>query len=234
VTLTWLRNLLTGIVLLAGMAVVLYLLELGENPSVVGLNPANVYDDYNLLGVAVFVYAIGFIGLRQPEIFDSRWHAIVSPDTNAGVAAEASDAAKTGAAPTGDVAHKPRYARSGIDANRARSLKIRLIEIMDSEKLYRKQDLTLQDLADATGASTHNLTEVLNTQLGKKFYDFVNDYRVKEVAERLADPASAHLTLLSLGEDAGFNSKSSFNAVFKKHMRMTPSQYRDSFSSPSD
>ena len=44
--------------------------------------------------------------------------------------------------------------------------------------------------------------------------------------QRLADPQYAHLTLLAIGMDAGFNSKSSFNAVFKKHTKMTPSQFR--------
>ena len=57
-------------------------------------------------------------------------------------------------------------------------------------------------------------------------YDFVNSYRVEEVQRRLVDPSSAHLTVLAIGLEAGFNSKSSFNAVFKKHTKMTPSQYQ--------
>ena len=90
-----------------------------------------------------------------------------------------------------------------------------------------RSDLTLQDLADTLSISPHNLSEIINTQLGKNFYDFVNGYRVDAVQQRLTDPAYAHLTVLAIGLDAGFNSKSSFNAVFKKHVKMTPSQYRE-------
>ena len=82
-------------------------------------------------------------------------------------------------------------------------------------------------MAEALSVSPHNLSEMINTQLGKNFYDFVNGYRVEEVQRRLVDPGSAHLTVLALGLEAGFNSKSSFNAVFKKHTKMTPSQYRE-------
>jgi AraC-like DNA-binding protein len=101
-----------------------------------------------------------------------------------------------------------------------------LIQAMDERKLYRKGDLTLQDLADVLGISPHNLTEVINTQSDQNFYDFVNGYRVREVQERLHDPRSAHLTILAIGLEAGFQSKSSFNAVFKRHTGMTPSDYR--------
>ena len=128
---------------------------------------------------------------------------------------------------------KPQYAKSGMDPETARRYKQKLLELMDTEKLYQRGDLTLQHLSDALSISPHHLTEVINTQLGQNFYDFVNGYRVREVQERLADPKYAHLTLLAIGMDAGFNSKSSFNAVFKKHTKMTPSQYRAHVSSAS-
>ena len=102
----------------------------------------------------------------------------------------------------------------------------RLVALMETECLYRRGDLTLQDLADALGISAHNLTEVLSTQLGQSFYEVLNGYRVREVQARLLDPADAHLTVLAIGMEAGFNAKSSFNAAFKRHTGMTPSQYR--------
>jgi AraC-like DNA-binding protein len=102
-----------------------------------------------------------------------------------------------------------------------------LLGLMEREKPFTKNDLTLQELAEPLDLSPHNLSEVINTQLGKNFYDFVNSYRVAEVQRRLADPASDNLTLLAIGIEAGFNSKSSFNAVFKKHTAMTPSEYRE-------
>jgi AraC-like DNA-binding protein len=86
--------------------------------------------------------------------------------------------------------------------------------------------LTLAELALALSTTPHNLSEVINTRTGQNFYDFVNGYRVDEVKERLRDPNADHLTLLAIGLEAGFNSKSSFNAVFKKHTSMTPSEYK--------
>ncbi|WP_397546448.1 helix-turn-helix domain-containing protein [Rhodothermus marinus] len=97
---------------------------------------------------------------------------------------------------------------------------------METEKLYRQPDLTLQALAERLGISPHNLSEVLNTAFGQSFYDFVNGYRVREVQALLADPERAHLTILALAMEAGFSSKSTFNAAFKKHTGLTPSAYR--------
>ena len=91
---------------------------------------------------------------------------------------------------------------------------------------YRDSDLTLHDLAGRLGISAHNLSEVLNTQVGRSFHDFVNGYRVDEVKMKLEDPQTAYLKLIAIANDAGFNSKSAFNAVFKRHVGMTPSDYR--------
>ena len=75
--------------------------------------------------------------------------------------------------------------------------------------------------------SAHNLSQVINAKLGKNFYDFVNEYRVEEVKRRLRDPKYTNLKILAIGMDAGFNTKSTFNAFFKKHTGLTPSQYRE-------
>ena len=74
--------------------------------------------------------------------------------------------------------------------------------------------------------SPHRLSEVLNAQLGASFHDFVNGYRVREIQERLAGPDGARYTYLALALNAGFASKSTFNAVFKKQTGLTPSAYR--------
>ncbi|HMB90204.1 MAG TPA: helix-turn-helix transcriptional regulator [Rhodothermales bacterium] len=204
INLVWLRNLLVGIVILASFTAVLYVLSLQHpTPTVLGLDPSALYDDFTLLGLTVFVYAIGYMGLQQPEVIEPQ---AVQPEP-AKAKAQA-------------------YEKSGMEPEAAVRYCEALVELMNTEKPYHQGDLTLQDLADALGISAHNLTEVINTQLGQNFYDFVNSYRVREVQERLADPDYVHLTLLAIGLEAGFNSKSTFNAVFKKHTQMTPSQYR--------
>jgi AraC-like DNA-binding protein len=198
----WLRQLTIGVGVLTGLSVVLYVLQSGA--SGVGLAPDGILDRLTLLAVTVFVYGIGYHGLRQPAL------SAVAPARN-GMATELP---------------RPRYERSGLDDAQARDLLNSLLAHMDTEKPYHRGDLTLQDLADALGVAPHLLTEVLNTRLERSFYDFVNGYRVREVQARIADPASAHLSLLAIGLEAGFNSKSTFNAAFKKHAGQTPSEYR--------
>lgn len=225
ISLNWLRNLLVAILVLAGTAILFYLLTLNAQAPLIGHDPASPYDDYTLLGVAIFVYAIGFMGLRQPEIFDHRWAEDPASLYATGDGAP-TDTDPPKEPPEAPQPEKPLYAKSGMDADTAHRYKEALLTLMETEKLYRQSDLTLQDLSDALSISPHNLTEVINTQLQQNFYDFVNGYRVREVQERLTDPRSAHLTLLAIGLEAGFNSKSTFNAVFKKHTHLTPSQYR--------
>ncbi|NNF59357.1 MAG: helix-turn-helix transcriptional regulator [Rhodothermaceae bacterium] len=202
VTLRWLRNLTMGVVAMLAASAFLY--ALSERASVVGMDPSGIYDDLTLLGVTVLVYALGYFGLRQPEIFAPPAPAAVSGPTRT-----------------------TSYARSGMRPEDAERHRDALLERMETEHLYRRGDLTLQDLADTLGISSHNLTEVINTQLGQTFYEVVNGYRVREVQARLTDPAYAHWTVLAIGMEAGFNAKSSFNAAFKRHTGMTPSQYRE-------
>lgn len=227
INLLWLRNLLIGIVCLFVISTVLYVFTLNQTSFVIGMDPAVRYDDYTLLGLALFVYATGFMGLRQPELLFNPWQASGTrhADSEPAYILDEIPSDSPSAVETGPD-EKARYARSGMDPDTAARHKDALLVLMTKEKIYRNSQLTLQDLSDALGISTHNLTEVINTQFGQNFYDFVNGYRVREVQERLEDPQQDHYTLLAIGLDAGFNSKSSFNAVFKKHTGMTPSQYR--------
>ena len=97
---------------------------------------------------------------------------------------------------------------------------------MEEQKPFVRSTLTLQELSEELQISAHNLSEVINTRLGKNFFDFVNGFRVKEVQALLADPAYRNITILAIAQDAGFNSKSTFNTIFKKVTNKTPSEYR--------
>ncbi len=73
--------------------------------------------------------------------------------------------------------------------------------------------------------SVNHLSQVINEQLGMTFFDYVNSYRVEEVKARLSSPDVKNFTLLGIAYDSGFNSKSSFNSIFKKFTGLTPSQF---------
>ena len=98
--------------------------------------------------------------------------------------------------------------------------------VMDKDRPWQDSGLTLADLAARLSTTPHNLSEVLNSQLGQTFYDFVNGYRVREVQRRITAGDARALKMLSLAMDAGFASKSTFNQVFKKHTSQTPSDFR--------
>ncbi|NET35056.1 MAG: AraC family transcriptional regulator [Cyanothece sp. SIO1E1] len=110
--------------------------------------------------------------------------------------------------------------------------KDQLLEYMLTEKPYLNSELTAVDLAQTLGLTRHQLSQILNEQLGKNFYDFINAYRVDAFKAHLEDPAFANYNLLGLALESGFKSKSSFNSIFKKVTGMTPSQYKKGLSRP--
>ena len=96
---------------------------------------------------------------------------------------------------------------------------------MEEEKLYKTPGLTLADLAALLQTNKQYISETINQTFGKNFYDFVNEYRLQEFLFLSDNPDYHHLKLLGLAYEAGFNSKATFNAVFKKHYETTPSNY---------
>ena len=78
--------------------------------------------------------------------------------------------------------------------------------------------------------SSNQLSQLINEGFQKSFYDLINEMRVSEVQAKMEDPDYAHLSLLGIGLESGFNSKSSFNLLFKKFTGQTPSQYKKSIS----
>ncbi len=98
-------------------------------------------------------------------------------------------------------------------------------QVMDCDKPYLQDDLSLAELADQLGINPRLLSKVINTQARMNFYDFVNCYRIEEFKRRVAGPDAAN-NLLDLAYACGFGSKTTFNHVFKKQAGMTPSRYR--------
>lgn len=97
---------------------------------------------------------------------------------------------------------------------------------MLQEKLYRNPELTLSELAAHLGTNPSFLSKIINRIFEKNFNDFVNQYRVMEVKAQLSNPEFAHLTIMSLAYDAGFNSKATFNRAFKKFTGDSPKTYQ--------
>jgi putative ABC transport system permease protein len=97
---------------------------------------------------------------------------------------------------------------------------------MKANRYYQDMELSLGLLAGKLGLNSHELSRIVNTVLKKSFNDFVNEYRVADVIRRMQDPANDHLTLLGLAFESGFNSKTSFNRIFKQMTGKNPVDYK--------
>ncbi len=212
IKLGWLRNityLAIAVLAVFGIENVLLLL---------GINLSNYFNLSSAL-IAVYVYALGYLGLFKSEVFAAP--ALVDSIGRLSDLGYQSRMEKEEKLPVSQ-----KYEKSGLSEEMAKRYLHQLLDLIEKEKPYTDSELTLSQLADMLSISPHNLSEVINTQLQQNFFDFVNQFRLEKVKKDLADPAKGHLTLLAIAFEAGFNSKSSFNSIFKKQTNLTPSEYR--------
>jgi AraC-like DNA-binding protein len=209
--LNWLRN----ITVMGLAAILLFCLE--EVLLIGGTNLSSFI--LSSVGFALYVYGMGYLGLLKSEVFSDRKveRAMQTVEEIASTREETASA---------------KYERSGLSGEAAEVYLSALLTVMKEEKSYRNNALTLTELSEALSVSPHNLSEVINTKLGMNFYDFVNGYRLEEAKQGLADPTKQHLKILSIAFDAGFNSKATFNTLFKERTGKTPSEYRKSLHQP--
>jgi AraC-like DNA-binding protein len=104
----------------------------------------------------------------------------------------------------------------------------RLERAMTQERVYRDENLSLQMLAEKINENPNLVSYVLNNSLHQSFYDYINQHRVEEVKSRMADPKYAHLKLIEIAFECGFNSKATFNRAFRKVTGASPTAYRRS------
>ncbi len=103
---------------------------------------------------------------------------------------------------------------------------------METEKPYLTPALTLEKLAGQLRIQPRLLSNIINRHFDCNFFEFINSYRVEEAKRMLADNNHADKTMLDIMLDVGFNSKATFNTLFKKKVGMTPSEYRKTVQQP--
>jgi AraC-like DNA-binding protein len=154
--------------------------------------------------IAIFSFAYSFYAIKQPEIFGNT----VRLNIDQGKETE-------------------KYSKSGLRENQAEDYLNKLISYVEINKPYLDRDLTINELSNSTGIPRHHITQVLNEKHKRNFFTFINEYRVKEVIQRFSNPRFNNYTILAIAYDAGFNSKTTFNSIFKSQTGMTPSQFRE-------
>lgn len=105
-------------------------------------------------------------------------------------------------------------------------LKKELFDILEHKKLYRNDALSLTELSETMGISNKKLSELLNQHIKINFYNLINNYRVAEVIERMGALDSDKYTLVGIAYECGFQSKASFNRIFKQKTGVSPSKYK--------
>jgi AraC-like DNA-binding protein len=133
---------------------------------------------------------------------------------------------------------RPASSREAMKLVRAPALESALAERIVAEtvqrELWKRERLGIGDLAMALGVQEYRVRRAINGVLGyRNFNEFLHDHRLRATAARLADPAQAHLPVLTIALDCGYGSIGPFNRAFKARFGVTPTQYRNLRSSDS-
>lgn len=171
---------------------------------------------YSMLMMIALFHLIAFMAIWQPAVF----HA----DTPVAAGAPEPLAGSQGAAAEPEASSK--YETSALSAEQVQEQWRRLQAFMEQQRPYLDNELRLGQLAGAFGIPAHHLSQIINQGAGQHFLEFITAYRVDEAKRLLARADYRDIKMVALALDAGFNSQSVFYKQFRKHVGMTPQQYR--------
>ena len=176
------------------------------------INSYQVQLDYVLLLItAISIYAIGYSAINNPEIFKDAPTII----------------------PQAQELKRDTTIQTSKLPGKFPELKEKLLHLMDTNKPYLKSDLKISELADQLIVPGYQLSQLINEEFLVNFYDFVNKYRVEE-AKRLLLDNNRNYKIIAIAYEVGFNSKATFNRVFKKFTGLTPSDFKENISFSTD
>ncbi|MCB0550018.1 MAG: AraC family transcriptional regulator [Phaeodactylibacter sp.] len=201
--LAWLWFMLWAFVLLTVVSLVLY---------VVALNYPNFQNQLTLMNLSLlsaYILALSFYAFHQHTLFDY-----------VAVGAEAEALTEVAEEEEG-----PRYEKSGMKPEEAAEISEKIAAFIRKGG-HTDPNVTLGAMAKAIGTPPHKVSEVLSKYLNTSFYDLINKHRVEGIKKAIPDPANAHLTILAIAYEFGYNSKSTFNTAFRKFTGTTPSAFR--------
>ncbi|MEO0472184.1 MAG: helix-turn-helix domain-containing protein [Bacteroidota bacterium] len=158
--------------------------------------PLGLVQALSALILAVLIYGIGYLSMRQ-----IRKNIILLTDA-------------------------PKAVRKSLEEDFVSTHLSKLDVLMHKDKIYQDEHLSLSSLAQQLNISSHQLSQLLNDNLNLSFADFLNQYRIDAVKQKLLDTQFRHLTILGIAMDSGFRSKSAFQEQFKKHTGLSPSVWR--------
>jgi AraC-like DNA-binding protein len=219
INLAWVRWLLNGFLLLiiTVIALVYFAFTYPEN--------FKLWILINTAIITPYIYLVTIKGMSQPSI----WQVQPNLDKTT-VEEEMKESTEVELLMTNG--EKFKTASTGLNRTRIDEIVQRIVKLMEEEKLFQETELMLPQLAERLQLPAYQVSQAINEGTKRNFYDLVNSYRVMEAKRLLTDPKNENFTILSIGFEAGFNSKTTFNTVFKKFTALTPTEYRARHSSP--
>lgn len=157
----------------------------------------------NLLFLTGLIWYLGYYGLNQTHVF------LNINETNTSTKPIVKNKQKT-------------------EVNFSKEFKEKLENLFQEKQIYKQQNLSLREVAEMLNITDKKLSNYINTYLNTTFYEFVNSYRILHFKEIIMQKNSNNLTLLAIAFDSGFNSKATFNRVFKQKEGITPLQFKKS------
>lgn len=118
-----------------------------------------------------------------------------------------------------------KYTHSTLSQEHKYRIRQKLIKAMQHEKCFVDNEINLPSLCERIQENQHHVSQTINESAYQNFYDLINQYRVEAAKELLLTRPKC--SVIEVAYEVGFNSKSTFNSVFKRHAKMTPTQFRD-------
>ncbi|WP_243396585.1 helix-turn-helix domain-containing protein [Leptospira wolffii] len=120
---------------------------------------------------------------------------------------------------------RKKYEKSGLREEKIPEYLDKIRDYMNSKMPYKDSEFSIDSLSQGTDVPRFYITQILNEHLGTNFYNFTNEYRIREILKEFDAKPPEKPNILSLSLEYGFNSKSTFNSAFKKFTGKTPSEY---------
>lgn len=166
--------------------------------------------NYIFLAASLFIFVIGYFGIKQTSVFRSEQLALVSRE----IADNKAIGPKT-----------DKYKKSGLKQEEIPIYFTTIQKLIQDKELFLNEKLCIADLANELGLNINYVSQVINQESGMNFFDFINAHRIRRFIDEVQKNENRNLTFLAIATDCGFNSKSSFNRAFKKNTGITPSEF---------
>ncbi|WP_346857918.1 helix-turn-helix domain-containing protein [uncultured Draconibacterium sp.] len=201
INLTWLTTVIVGYYLTSSFLVIIskYYFQLFEYEVV-----TDVGNGMQL----IFIYLLSYFGLKQQTLISERKPVFLNKFRFKG-----SDPEK--------------YQKSGLkEISKVEEYLKKLVDDMNKLEPWKDNELSVAKLSELTGIPRHYITQILNDNLQKNFYTFVNEYRTEYAKKLIVSPVYSHWSIVAIAYESGFNSKAAFNNFFKKYTGITPTEFK--------